>query len=146
MTTLLRLCSGHLVTGLFAAFAIVATLHFAGAQEAAKHFVMHEAPKAVGAISFRDERGQVRTLADFNGKVVLLNLWATWCVPCREEMSALDRLQAALGGPDFEVVPQCRNLHRYIGSGGAGSGRGGGADNAAHRSRRTRSRPHRRPR
>ena len=105
MTTLLRLCSAQLVTGLFAAFAVVATLHFASAQDATKHFVMHEAPKAVGAISFRNERGQARILADFKGRVVLLNLWATWCVPCREEMPALDRLQAALGGPDFEVVP-----------------------------------------
>jgi thiol-disulfide isomerase/thioredoxin len=105
MTTVLRLCSGQLATGLFAAFVVVAPLHFASAQEAAKHFVMHEAPKAVTAISFRDEHGQVRTLADFKGKVVLVNLWATWCVPGREEMPALDRLQAALGGPDFEVVP-----------------------------------------
>src|SRR5262249_34528033 len=44
------------------------------------------------------------TLADFKGKVVLLNIWATWCGPCRKEMPALDRLQAALAGPDFEVV------------------------------------------
>jgi len=43
-------------------------------------------------------------LANFHGKVVLLNLWATWCGPCREEMPTLDRLQAKLGGPDFEVV------------------------------------------
>jgi thiol-disulfide isomerase/thioredoxin len=44
------------------------------------------------------------TLGEFRGKVVLLNIWATWCAPCREEMPALDRLQQALGGPDFEVV------------------------------------------
>ncbi|MFQ5985052.1 MAG: TlpA family protein disulfide reductase, partial [Alphaproteobacteria bacterium] len=43
-------------------------------------------------------------LADFRGKVVLLNFWATWCPPCRREMPTLDRLQAELGGPDFEVV------------------------------------------
>jgi thiol-disulfide isomerase/thioredoxin len=52
-----------------------------------------------------DGDGQVRSLADFNGKVVVLNLWATWCVPCRKEMPALDRLQTSLGGPDFAVVP-----------------------------------------
>jgi thiol-disulfide isomerase/thioredoxin len=52
-----------------------------------------------------DGDGQVRSLADFNGKVVVLNLWATWCVPCRKEMPALDRLQASLGGADFAVVP-----------------------------------------
>ena len=44
------------------------------------------------------------TLADFKGRAMLLNLWATWCVPCREEMPALDRLQAAKGGPGFQVV------------------------------------------
>jgi len=44
-------------------------------------------------------------LADFRGKVVLLNVWATWCFPCREEMPSLDRLQARLGGPDFLVLP-----------------------------------------
>jgi thiol-disulfide isomerase/thioredoxin len=46
---------------------------------------------------------------------VLLNLWATWCAPCRKEMPALDRLQAELGGPDFEVVAiniDQRNLDR----------------------------------
>jgi len=105
MTSLLRHRSYRRFAALSAALVVVASWHFAAAQEAAKHFVMHDAPKAVAAISFRDEGGQVRTLADFKGKVVLLNLWATWCVPCREEMPALDRLQAALGGPDFEVVP-----------------------------------------
>jgi thiol-disulfide isomerase/thioredoxin len=105
MTSLLRHRSHRPFAALSVALIVVASWRFAAAQEAAKHFVMHDAPKAVAAISFRDERGQVRTLADFNGKVVLLNLWATWCVPCREEMAALDRLQAALGGPDFEVVP-----------------------------------------
>jgi len=66
--------------------------------------VMHDAPKPVAAIKFDDAQGQSRNLADFKGKVVLLNIWATWCGPCRKEMPALDRLQAALGGPDFEVV------------------------------------------
>jgi thiol-disulfide isomerase/thioredoxin len=44
------------------------------------------------------------TLGEFRGKVVLLNIWATWCAPCREEMPALDRLQQTAGGSDFEVV------------------------------------------
>jgi len=48
--------------------------------------------------------GEERSLKDFAGKIVLFNLWATWCVPCREEMPALDRLQAKLGGQDFAVV------------------------------------------
>lgn len=45
------------------------------------------------------------TLRIFKGRAVLLNLWATWCVPCREEMPSLDRLQARLDGPGFVVVP-----------------------------------------
>lgn len=55
-------------------------------------------------LRFIDGAGAPRSLSDFRGRVILLNLWATWCVPCREEMPALDRLQAALGGPAFEVV------------------------------------------
>jgi thiol-disulfide isomerase/thioredoxin len=55
-------------------------------------------------ISFRDGSGAERRLSDWKGRTVLLNLWATWCVPCRQEMPALDRLQAKLGGADFEVV------------------------------------------
>ena len=49
--------------------------------------------------------GAPMTLADFKGKVALVNLWATWCAPCRKEMPALDRLAGALGGDDFSVVP-----------------------------------------
>jgi thiol-disulfide isomerase/thioredoxin len=55
-------------------------------------------------MKFRDGAGQERALADWHGRTVLFNLWATWCVPCRREMPALDALQAKLGGPDFEVV------------------------------------------
>jgi thiol-disulfide isomerase/thioredoxin len=55
-------------------------------------------------LAFQDGSGAAKTLADWHGKVVLLNLWATWCVPCRKEMPALDALQQRLGGPDFEVV------------------------------------------
>ncbi len=52
----------------------------------------------------RDGEGRELGLDRFRGKVVLLNFWATWCAPCVREMPALDRLQAAMGGPDFEVV------------------------------------------
>jgi thiol-disulfide isomerase/thioredoxin len=61
-------------------------------------------PRRAVKVSFDGPDGAKRSLADFHGKTVLLNLWATWCVPCREEMPSLDRLQAKLGGPDFEVV------------------------------------------
>jgi thiol-disulfide isomerase/thioredoxin len=84
---------------------VVTASSFAVAREPPKNFVMHDAPKPVAAIHFENGEGQPHNLADFKGKVVVLNIWATWCVPCRKEMPALDRLQANLGSPDFEVVP-----------------------------------------
>ncbi|HEX4569941.1 MAG TPA: TlpA disulfide reductase family protein [Dongiaceae bacterium] len=74
------------------------------AQDAPQGLVLHEAPKPVIDLSFQDEAGKPRYLADFHGKLVVLNLWATWCIPCRAEMPTLDRLQGRLGGPKFEVV------------------------------------------
>ena len=62
------------------------------------------APRARTDLTFEDSEGNPVSLADFRGKAVLLNVWATWCPPCREEMPALDRLQAELGGPGFEVI------------------------------------------
>jgi len=55
-------------------------------------------------LAFKDASGRERKLADWRGRTVLLNLWATWCVPCRREMPALDALQALVGGADFEVL------------------------------------------
>ena len=65
---------------------------------------MHDSPKPLPEIQFENGQGEGMSLADFRGKVVLLNIWATWCAPCRREMPTLDRLQAELGGPDFQVV------------------------------------------
>jgi thiol-disulfide isomerase/thioredoxin len=62
------------------------------------------APRPVPELRFQDGEGRPRALSDFRGRTVLLNIWATWCVPCREEMPTLDRLQQKLGGPAFEVV------------------------------------------
>lgn len=61
-------------------------------------------PAGLPELSFTGPDGARLTLADFKGRAVLLNLWATWCVPCRKEMPALDALQTKLGGADFEVV------------------------------------------
>jgi thiol-disulfide isomerase/thioredoxin len=61
-------------------------------------------PKPLPALSFQDGAGATKTLGDWRGRTVLFNLWATWCVPCRKEMPALDALQEKLGGPGFEVV------------------------------------------
>jgi thiol-disulfide isomerase/thioredoxin len=65
---------------------------------------MARTPFRVPDLTFKDAEGRERTLVDWRGRTVLLNLWATWCVPCRKEMPALDALQADLGGPNFEVV------------------------------------------
>jgi thiol-disulfide isomerase/thioredoxin len=61
-------------------------------------------PLRVPDLAFTDAAGKQTSLADWRGKTVLLNLWATWCIPCRKEMPALEALQQKLGGPNFEVV------------------------------------------
>jgi thiol-disulfide isomerase/thioredoxin len=63
-----------------------------------------KSPKSLPALTFKDGEGNAKSLADWRGRTLLLNLWATWCVPCRKEMPALDALQTKLGGPGFEVV------------------------------------------
>ena len=99
--TLIAHCSDQhlLVVGLFLAGTAIAA-----AQQLPKNFILHEEPKPIASIAFEDDQGRTRGLADFRGKVVLLNIWATWCGPCRREMPSLDRLQGMLGGSDFEVV------------------------------------------
>lgn len=67
-------------------------------------FAVVDDPRPVPMMAFNDSDGIGRTMEDWLGQTVLFNLWATWCAPCREEMPALDRLQAELGGDDFEVV------------------------------------------
>src|SRR5262249_61459585 len=62
------------------------------------------APLKLPDPAFRDGTGSEHHLADWRGRTVLLNLWATWCIPCRKEMPALDALEGKLGGPPFEVV------------------------------------------
>ncbi|WP_026608405.1 thiol:disulfide interchange protein TlpA [Methylocapsa acidiphila] len=63
-----------------------------------------KASRPVPALAFKGSDGARVSLADFKGRDLILNLWATWCVPCRQEMPALDRLQGALGSKDFQVV------------------------------------------
>lgn len=67
-------------------------------------FVFKKTPEELPNIEFVDADGKPVSLKDWRGKTVLLNLWATWCAPCREEMPALDRLQKELGSEKFEVV------------------------------------------
>ena len=65
---------------------------------------MASKPLKLPDLAFDDADGKPKKLSDWQGKTVLVNLWATWCVPCRKEMPALDELQGKLGGKDFEVV------------------------------------------
>ncbi len=65
---------------------------------------MATSPLRLPDLAFEDADGKPRKLSDWRGRTVLVNLWATWCVPCRREMPALDSLQTKLGGPNFEVV------------------------------------------
>lgn len=67
-------------------------------------FVRKNPPVELADVSFKDEAGVTTTLAAFKGRVILLNLWATWCLPCRHEMPSLDRLQKEMGSDQFEVV------------------------------------------
>ena len=73
-------------------------------------FEYAQMPKPGPQVPFTDADGNVLTLGAKKGKVLLVNFWATWCAPCLEEMPTLDRLQAELGGPRFEVV--AINLNR----------------------------------
>lgn len=78
-------------------------------------FRVREVAAPAPLLAFDDANGVRRPLSDLRGRTVLLNLWATWCEPCKREMPALDRLQAELGGPAFEVVAvniDTRNLDR----------------------------------
>jgi thiol-disulfide isomerase/thioredoxin len=63
-----------------------------------------ETPRRLPELTFTNQEGKPAKLSDFRGRVTLLNLWATWCVPCRKEMPALDALEGKLGGPDFSVL------------------------------------------
>ena len=63
-----------------------------------------ETPQSFSALAFNGPDGKPKVLKDLAGKTLLLNLWATWCVPCREEMPALNALQKSAGGDRFEVV------------------------------------------
>lgn len=68
-------------------------------------FTIARQPENLSGLLFSGADGAPMALAAFEGKVALINLWATWCAPCRKEMPSLDRLQAALGGENFSVVP-----------------------------------------
>ncbi|KZX97152.1 MULTISPECIES: TlpA disulfide reductase family protein [unclassified Sulfitobacter] len=98
----------------YTALVLGANAAFADTDEAAllalrdgdmKKLMIHDAPKATSNASFQlaDGAGEA-TLADYQGKYILLNFWATWCAPCRKEMPQLEALQKEFGGDEFEVL------------------------------------------
>ena len=76
-------------------------------------YIKHPTPKDLPALSFVDGTGGLHDNAVFKGKVTLLNLWATWCAPCRKEMPELAKLQRELGGADFQVIELSEDLKGY---------------------------------
>lgn len=86
--------------------ACAGTVDWQGAKDAGMvKLIPADTPAPVSEVAFTDPDGGSHSLADYRGKVVVLNFWATWCAPCREEMPSLDALQAEMGGEDFAVVP-----------------------------------------
>lgn len=81
--------------------------YLATSAEARPPFRLRKDPQPLLSPPILDEKGTTGHLDDFAGRVILLNIWATWCPPCREEMPMLDRLEERLGGADFAVLPLC---------------------------------------
>jgi thiol-disulfide isomerase/thioredoxin len=69
------------------------------------NMVVHQEPRTVPAIGFVDGAGNRHSLKSFRGKIVALHFWATWCMPCREELPTVDAAQEALSGENFTFVP-----------------------------------------
>ncbi len=69
-----------------------------------RRMVLHDAPRPALATPYTTAAGEVRALSADAGRVLLINFWATWCAPCREEMPTLNALQQGLGGADFAVL------------------------------------------
>jgi len=86
--------------------AVAIVLMSSSATQAAEPSAMelHDTPRDLRAVEFVDGAGKSRSLMEWRGRIVVLNIWATWCPPCRAEMSTLDRLKARLGGDKFDVV------------------------------------------
>jgi thiol-disulfide isomerase/thioredoxin len=83
------------------------------AEGSVSNFVKAASPADLPALTFTDAAGATHGTEVFKGKVTLLNLWATWCAPCRKEMPELAKLQREMGGADFQVVSLSEDLKGY---------------------------------
>ncbi len=108
-----RAAAKYTALGALAASAgmLAALLYIDGASEkgrvpfpGAGKLIRLAAPQSVPELSFADAEGKTRRLSEWRGRMVVLNLWATWCAPCKTEMPSLDRLEAKLGGAGFAVI------------------------------------------
>lgn len=93
-----------LLVALLAAAALIQHLVRGKADDGPFRFVMQAERRSLPPLAFNDGDGKAASLAEWRGKVVLLNIWATWCGPCRKEMPSLDRLQASLGAEGLHVL------------------------------------------
>ena len=92
-----------ILVGLIVSIGNIYPLLFSRELPAAK-ISAYKTPRDLMNVSFRDEHGTMLSLEDFRGKYLLVNIWATWCGPCREEMPALDKLALLLVDENFEVL------------------------------------------
>ena len=72
--------------------------------QASNRLIRHSEPQTIPDIAFKDADGHTARLSNWRGGMVLVNLWATWCAPCKTEMPSLDRLQAKLGTKGIAVL------------------------------------------
>lgn len=88
--------AGQALAAIVSVCGLVASLPATGFAAGTDKLMILPTPRPLPAFAFQDEMGRDRTLGDFRGKLVVLNLWATWCPPCVKEMPSLDRLHAKL--------------------------------------------------
>jgi thiol-disulfide isomerase/thioredoxin len=80
----------------------------------AAQFVVHKPPRQLTDLTFSDSSGRSLTLKDFRGIFVLVNVWATWCPPCKEEMASLNQLALLLANKNIQIVPISIDVSRAL--------------------------------